>query len=90
MDNRFETFWELYGKKRERSDASRAWQRLTDDEQQAAIRGIAAYHRQCQKDGRTLPYPAAYLNQHLWQRSKGRPPKTARRPATIPPDPETW
>ena len=89
--NDFNIFWERYGKKRERGDAERAWQRLTDAEQQAAIRGIDAYHRQCQKEGKVPSYPATYLNQrHLWRKIKGRPPRSAKkRSSSAPPDPET-
>ena len=64
----FQTFWDRYGKKRERGDAERAWQRLTDREQQQAIDGLAAYHKRQQ--GATISYPAAYLNQRLWQKPK--------------------
>lgn len=71
----FQVFWNSYGKKRERMDAGRAWQRLTDKDRQAAINGIPSYHKQCQQQGKDLPYPAAYLNQRLWQKPKGRPPK---------------
>ena len=38
----FQTFWDRYGKKRERGDAERAWQRLTDKEQQQAIEQLKA------------------------------------------------
>ena len=91
MSSDFNIFWELYGKKRERGDAERAWGRLTDDERQAAVKGIAAYHKQCQKEGKAPSYPAAYLNQkQLWQKTKGRPPKAAKRISSAPKDPETW
>ena len=73
----FQTFWDQYGKKRERSDAERAWLRLTEQEQRAAIKGIAAYRKRCSQQGEDVPYPAAYLNQRLWQKPKGRPPKHA-------------
>lgn len=71
----FQTFWDRYGKKRERGDAERAWLRLTEQEQLAAINGITAYQKRCQQQGGDVPYPAAYLNQRLWQKPKGRPPK---------------
>ena len=71
----FQTFWDRYGKKRERSDAERAWQRLDDKERQAAINGIVAYQKRCRQQGGDVPYPASYLNQRLWQKPKGRPPK---------------
>lgn len=95
MAEDFNTFWEQYGRKRERSDAERAWQRLTDDERRAAIKGIAAYHRRCMKEGKATSYPAAYLNQkNLWKKTKGRPPKSAKkavRPAGNPFDEmEMW
>jgi hypothetical protein len=68
LEATFQIFWDRYGKKRERSDAERAWQRLTGKEQQQAIDGIPAYHKR--QHGATIPYPAAYLNQRLWQKPK--------------------
>lgn len=70
-DTDFQTFWDCYGKKRERSDAERAWQRLTAKDQQAAIRGVTAYHRRCKQRGIETAYPAAYLNQRLWKSGHG-------------------
>lgn len=95
MSSDFNIFWEHYGKKRERSDAERAWQRLDDAEQQAAIKGIVAYHKRCRQEGKETSYPAAYLNQHLWQTRRGRRPSTAKANVQAGPakgftDPETW
>lgn len=70
MDNDFNTFWNRYGKKRERGDAERAWHRLSADEQQAAVSGITAYRRRCEQQGTAPSYPAAYLNQRLWQKPR--------------------
>ena len=77
----FNIFWDRYGKKRERGDAERAWQRLTEKERQDAIGGISAYHRQAERQGTSILYPAAYLNQRLWQkarRQRGRRPSAAK------------
>lgn len=83
QDITFQTFWDRYGKKRERSDAERAWQRLTDKEQQQAVDGLAAYHK---RQGANIPYPAAYLNQRLWQ----KPKRSQRgRCSTVPPSKAT-
>lgn len=76
----FQTFWDRYGKKRERFDAERAWQRLTDKERQSAISGIVPFHKRSARQGTAIPYPAAYLNQRMWETARrrgGRPMKAA-------------
>ena len=66
----FQIFWDRYGKKRERGDAEHAWHRLTADEQQAAIDGIAAYRQQCECQGIAMLYAQGYLNQRRWQKTR--------------------
>ena len=82
MEPAFQTFWDRYGKKRERGDAMKAWQRLTPEEQQAAIDGIPAYRRQCEERGTAMLYAQGYLNQRRWQQA-GR--RRGRKPSSPPP-----
>lgn len=99
--NDFNIFWKLYGKKRNRMDAEQAWQRLTDKEQRAAVRGIADYRKDCRRKDVAMVYAQRYLSERLWEKDPAKPakhPRTAKqqpRPlfdttTAAPPDPETW
>ena len=64
----FRTFWDAYGKKRDRGDAEKVWQRLSAKDRRAAIDGIAAYREACLRDGVAMMYGQGYLSHRRWER----------------------
>lgn len=66
----FETFWFAYPKKKAKSDAQKAFAKLTDDDK---VKIMPALERQKKsydwtKDGgQYVPYPATWLNGHRWE-----------------------
>lgn len=63
----FAEFYAGYPRKAARSDAERAWAKLTPDQQRQAIASLPAYVA-CQQwqDSRYIPYPATFLNKGHW------------------------
>lgn len=62
----FLTFWEAYGKKRNRIAAACVWRRLPDKDRRAAIAGIASYRNECMRTGVAMMYPQNYLKYRRW------------------------
>lgn len=66
----FDTFWAAYPKKKAKSDAQKAFAKLTDDDK---VKIMPALERQKKsydwtKDGgQYVPYPATWLNGHRWE-----------------------
>lgn len=72
IDDRFTDFWSAYPKKVAKVDAERAWKKLKPSEGLASRIINDVDHRKNGSDwikdnGRYIPYPATYLNQHRWE-----------------------
>ena len=64
----FDAFWLLCPKRVAKLDAKKAWDRLSDEDQLAAIIGIVAWRRVwMSRDLQYAPYPATWLNGHRWE-----------------------
>jgi len=65
----FSEFWVLYPRRVAKKDAERAWNRLTEAQQVAAILALPAHVRYWNIVGRTketTPHPASWLNGERW------------------------
>jgi hypothetical protein len=60
--DKFNTFWEKYGKKESRATALKAWEKLSDEEQEKVISTVDAYVA-WKSDVQFRKLPATYLNQ---------------------------
>lgn len=70
--DRFPDFWASYPKKVAKPEAQRAWNKLkvTDDLADLIINDVeqkANGSDWARENGRYIPYPATYLNQHRWE-----------------------
>lgn len=63
----FEEFWNAYGYKKSKTQAERAWNRLSSADKTNAFSSIPDYKRDCQACGRSMKYPATYLNGRTWE-----------------------
>ena len=63
----FKRFWNLYGLKRDKIGAERAWKRLGKKDRMAAMDGIAAYREDCAKRRCDMMYPQGYLTHRRWE-----------------------
>ena len=59
---KFNTFWQKYGKKESRSTALKAWEKLSDEEQEKVLSTVDAYVA-WKSDVQYRKLPATYLNQ---------------------------
>ena len=66
-DPMFKRFWNLYGLKRDKIGAERAWSRLTAKDRKAAIDGIKAYRQDCADHNRMMMYAQGYLTHRRWE-----------------------
>lgn len=78
----FQTFWDAYGLKRERIGAEHVWNRLSAADKRAAIRGIEAYKKECQRRGINMKYAQGYLSHRRWEDDPGVQPLKS---APVPP-----
>lgn len=62
----FGVFWDRYALKKDKEGAVRAWNRLSDREQEEAVNGIEAYKKQCEDEQRARMYPQGYLSHRRW------------------------
>lgn len=62
----FVVFWNRYALKKDKEGAIRAWNRLSDKEQEEAVNGIEAYKKQCEDEQRARMYPQGYLSHRRW------------------------
>lgn len=67
MTPTFEQFWNLYGLKRDKIAAERAWKRLSAKDRRAAVEGIKPYRQDCADHNRMMMYPQGYLNHRRWE-----------------------
>ena len=67
----FQAFWDAYGLKRERIGAEHVWNRLSAADKRAAIRGIEAYKKECQRRGISMKYAQGYLSHRRWEDDLG-------------------
>ena len=61
----FDQFWSLYPRKTSKQSASKAFAKLKDEDQQAAINNIARLYSETPV--RFVPHAATYLNQGRWE-----------------------
>lgn len=66
-DELFLKFWELYGYKKGKVPAIKAWNKLNKEQKEAAIKGIPVYMNDCLLHERQKKHPATYLNQMTWE-----------------------
>lgn len=68
----FSEFWEVYPKKRSKGAAWKAWKKINPDEHLLAMivasvcDHIARDASWAKDNGQYIPYPATYLNGHMW------------------------
>nr|WP_178095973.1 hypothetical protein [Pseudomonas sp. ALS1131] len=66
----FDQFYRLYPKRRKRTDAEKAWRKLTPAQRQAAMQALpkhCAQHDWIKDGGQFVPLPASWLNGHRWE-----------------------
>lgn len=71
-DDGFESFWVSYPKKKSRSDAERAWRKLSPSPElsQRILDAVAAQRNSpdwLKEGGQFIPYPASWLNGKRWE-----------------------
>ncbi len=66
-DPEFDKFWNMYGLKRDRVSAERAWRKLSKSDRRAAISGIQRYRDDCEARGISRMYAQGYLNHRRWE-----------------------
>lgn len=77
----FENFWSHYPKKRNKTAARRAWDKLAPDGQLCRVMGEALRAQmrseEWQRDGgRYIPYPASWINGRRWEDEEPLPTPT--------------
>jgi hypothetical protein len=66
----FDEFWKLYPRKVSKRVAQKMWERMTKDEQQAAVEALPVhikYWRLKETDADFIPHAATWLNQGRWE-----------------------
>lgn len=68
----FTAFWDVYPKKKSRSDAEKAWRKLAPSPElsqriQDAIAAQRVSADWLKEDGKYIPYPASWLNGRRWE-----------------------
>jgi len=63
----FDSFYELYPRKRSRLTAEKAWKKLSVKDRKEAIEKLPVYIADCAECKREVKYPATYLNQRTWE-----------------------
>lgn len=63
----FDSFYELYPRKRSRQVAEKAWKKLSVKDRKEAIEKLPVYIADCAECKREVKYPATYLNQRTWE-----------------------
>ena len=61
----FDQFWSLYPRKTSKQSASKAFSKLKDEDQQAAINNIARLY--AETPVQFVPHASTYLNQGRWE-----------------------
>ena len=66
---RFETFWDLYGKKISRVKCESKWQKMTEEEQLKAIEVLPRHKKLWDTYGsyEYVPHPLTWINQKKWE-----------------------
>ena len=69
--DRFEEFWKLYPRKRNKYDAMRAWEVIEPDSElfeqiMSGLRKAVNSKEWKEQDGRYIPYPATWLRKYRW------------------------
>ncbi|MCI0443015.1 hypothetical protein L0152_07335 [bacterium] len=65
MADRFEEFWSLYPRKRDRGHAEKAWRKLDEKTKDIIIKYLAN-HPFYSVPEKFIPYPATWLNGKRW------------------------
>ena len=66
LDELFEQFWNLYGKKKGKAETRKVWDRLSKADRQKAIDAIEPYKRSVRYDTRFMRDPIRYLRHKTW------------------------
>lgn len=82
----FYCFWKAYPKKKNKDRARTAWKKLKPDEALCQVIAAALERDKNSPDwqreeGRFIPYPATWLNDHRWEDEPDDPPAPAASPA---------
>lgn len=72
MADRFNEFWALYPKKKDKGHAEKAWRRLSIKHHDAILKTLPEYQFPEQK---FIPYPATWLNGKHWLDEVSEKPK---------------
>lgn len=68
---KFQEFWTAYPRKENKPTAERAWDKLTDADQDAAIAGLTGWIRnRANQDPKFLPHPGSWINGRRWEDQK--------------------
>jgi hypothetical protein len=79
----FLEWYELYPKKVARKDAEKAWNKLSDQEQEEALEALPNHNKYWElknTDKEYIPYPASWLNGFRFQDELDLTPKEIKRP----------
>lgn len=62
----FETFWNLYDKKKDRFKSEKKWKTLNDKDREAIIQYVPKYKKES-KDPHYRKHPTTFLNSRIWE-----------------------
>jgi len=77
--DRFNDFWKVYPRRVSKSEAAKAFAKLTKDQESMAIEGAGRYSRHCGDTGKDADYiahAATWLNQARWEDDYTTPTNT--------------
>jgi len=80
---KFIDWYQLYPKKMARKDAEKAWNKLSDDEQDQAMEALPNHIKYWQlknTEKEFIPYPASWLNGYRFEDELDLTPKEIRKP----------
>lgn len=72
----FAQFWNVYPKKKGKSDAEKKWPKLKPEEQQQAFSDCQERYRY--SDSQFIPYGSTYLNKKFWEDELTQPDQSGR------------
>lgn len=67
INNLFEEFYALYPRKSAKATALKAWNKLTEHDQEEAIKRLPDWINHKPFDNYNYPYPATFINQRRWE-----------------------
>jgi hypothetical protein len=64
----FECFWGAYPRRLAKKDARKAWEKLTAQQQEAAMKSLPSHiEHWSDREMKYVPYPASWLNGERWE-----------------------